>query len=143
MEDADFLAVMSPDLYCYLNRVKELYNAPYARANGIEIASLKNDEARLTMEIRPQDLNSFGFCHGGVTYGLTDHTFAFASNIREDAVGQNCNIVYHRPVKGGRLDSISRRISSTKTLSVFEVSVYCEGKHVSTAMCTAFKIKRD
>ncbi|MFA6680071.1 MAG: hotdog fold thioesterase, partial [Candidatus Methanomethylophilaceae archaeon] len=87
MEDADFLAVMSPDLYCYLNRVKELYNAPYARANGIEIVSLKNDEARLTMEIRPQDLNSFGFCHGGVTYGLTDHTFAFASNIREDAVG--------------------------------------------------------
>ncbi|MFA6710449.1 MAG: PaaI family thioesterase [Candidatus Methanomethylophilaceae archaeon] len=143
MEDADFLAVMSPDIRCYLDRVKELYNAPYARANGIEMVSLSGDEIRLAMEIKPGDINSIGFCHGGATYGLTDHTLAFASNLKEDAVGQNCNIIYHRPAKSGRLESVSKRISNTKSISVFEICVYCEGKHISTAICTTFKIKRD
>lgn len=143
MEDRDFLAKMSPDTFCYLDNVRDLYNAPYARANNIEIESITADEVRLSMVIEDKHMNGLGFCHGGASYGLTDHTFAFASNLRCCALGQCTNIIYHRSVKKGKLESVSKLINESKSISVYDIKVYCEGKLISTATCTAFKIRKE
>ena len=111
MEDKEILSRMTPGTQQYLDRIRELYSAPFARDLGVERESISEDEISLYLDIVPKHINSRGFVHGAVIYGLTDHTLAFAANMEEEAVGQNCNIIYHRPMTEGRLVSKSRLIN--------------------------------
>ena len=140
MDDADFLSVMSPDTHRYLDRIKDLYSAPFARELGVEIENISRDSVSLYLDIIPKHINSRGFVHGAVIYGLTDHTLAFHANMEEEAVGQNCNIIYHRPLKEGRLISKSRIINVSRSLKTYEINTYCNGKLISSSVCTAFRL---
>lgn len=139
MDDTEFLSLMDPEIRGSLEAVKGVYNANYTRANGIEIQHISRDEVKLRMPIRDDHLNGNNVAHGGAIYAIIDDTFAFACNLFEPAVGQNTVVSFHRPAVGGILESVSKRISDTRSLSVFEIKVYCSGKHIATAMCTAFK----
>ena len=140
MEDREFLARMSPDTHIYLDRIKDLYSAPFARELGLEIESISKEEVSLYVDIVPEHINSRGFVHGAVIYGLTDHTLAFHANMDEEAVGQNCNIIYHRPLREGRLVSKSRVINISRSLKTYEIDTYSNGKLVSSSVCTAFRL---
>ena len=140
MDDAYFLSKMSPDTHVYLDRIKDIYDAPFAKELGIEIVSISRDSVSLYLDVVPKHINSRGFVHGAVIYGLTDHTLAFAANMEEEAVGQNCNITYHRPLKEGRLISKSRIINISKSLKIYEINTYCNGKLISSSVCTAFRL---
>lgn len=140
MEDEEFLSVISPELHCYLDRIKDVYNAPFARDLGVQIKSITPDEVSLYLDIVPKHINSRGFVHGAVIYGLTDHTLAFSANMKQEAVGQSSNIVYHRPVTEGRLESVLKKVNESKTLIVYDIRVYSKGKLISSAICTAFKL---
>ena len=140
MEDSDFLSRMTPETHQYLDRIKDLYSAPFAREEGVEIESISEDEVSLYLDIVPKHINSRGFVHGAVIYALTDHTLAFAANMTEEAVGQNCNIIYHRPLKEGRLISKSKIINVSRTLKTYEINTYCNGKLISSSVCTAFRL---
>ncbi len=140
MEDREFLARMSPDTHMYLDRIKDLYSAPFARQLGLEIESISKEEVSLYVEIVPEHINSRGFVHGAVIYGLTDHTLAFHANMDEEAVGQNCNIIYHRPLQEGRLVSKSRVINISRSLKTYEIDTYSNGKLISSSVCTAFRL---
>lgn len=140
MDDADFLSKMTPETHDLVDRIKELYSAPFARELGVEIMSISKDEVSLYVDIAPKHINSRGFVHGAVIYGLTDHTLAFCANMEEEAVGQNCNIIYHRPLKEGRLISRSRIINISKSLKTYEIDTYCNGKLISSSVCTAFRL---
>jgi uncharacterized protein (TIGR00369 family) len=140
MEDREFLAKMSPDTHVHLDRIKDLYSAPFARDIGIEIENISKDEVSLYVDIVPKHINSRGFVHGAVIYGLTDHTLAFCANMEEEAVGQNCNIIYHRPLREGRLISRSRVINVSRSLKTYAIDTYCNGKLISSSVCTAFRL---
>ncbi len=140
MEDSEFLAKMSPGTHVHLDRIKDLYSAPFARDLGVEIESISEDGISLYVDIVPKHINSRGFVHGAVIYGLTDHTLAFCANMEEEAVGQNCNIIYHRPMTEGRLISKSRLINRSKSLKTYEINTYCNGKLISSSVCTAFRL---
>jgi uncharacterized protein (TIGR00369 family) len=140
MTDDDFLSVMDEDMHCRLDKAKEIYSAPYARNLGIEIQHISSDSVSLYLDIRPEHINSRGFVHGAVIYGLTDHTLAFASNLDKEAVGQSTDIIYHRPVRSGRIISMSKLINESKSLAVYDIRVYSEGKLISSSVCTAFKL---
>ncbi|MBO4552449.1 MAG: PaaI family thioesterase [Candidatus Methanomethylophilaceae archaeon] len=140
MNDEDFLSKMSPDTHQYLERIKDLYSAPFARELGVEVESISKDEVSLYLDIVPEHINSRGFVHGAVIYGLTDHTLAFMANMEEEAVGQNVNIIYHRPLKEGRLYSKGRVINISKSLKTYEINTYCNGKLISSSVCTAFRL---
>ena len=140
MEDADLLSKMSPDTHIYLDRIKDIYSAPFARELGIEVESISRDSVSLYIDIRPNHINSRGFVHGAVIYGLADHTLAFLANMDEEAVGQSVNIVYHRPLKEGRLVSRSRVINISKSLKTYEIDTYSNGKLISSSVCTAFRL---
>lgn len=141
MDDADFLSRMTPDTHQYLEKVKEIYSAPFARDLGIEILKISKDEISLCVDIVPKHINSRGFVHGAVIYGLTDHTLAFAANMDEEAVGQNSNITYHRPLTEGRLISRSRIINISRSLKIYEINTYCNDKLISSSVCTAFRLE--
>ena len=140
MEDREFLAKMSPDTHVNLDRIRDLYSAPFARDLGIEIENITKDEVSLYVDIVPKHINSRGFVHGAVIYGLTDHTLAFCANMEEEAVGQNCSIIYHRPLQEGRLISRSRVINVSRSLKTYAIDTYCNGKLISSSVCTAFRL---
>ena len=131
MEDKEILSRMTPGTQQYLDRIRELYSAPFARDLGVEIESISEDEISLYLDIVPEHINSRGFVHGAVIYGLTDHTLAFMANMEEEAVGQNVNIIYHRPLKEGRLYSKGGVINISKSLKTYEINTYCNGKLIS------------
>ena len=122
-------------------KVREIHNAPYARLNGIDIISIKQDEVCTKMSLEGK-INSIGFAHGAATFAIADHTFAFASNLwSERQTALSCNIVYHRPGIGKELTAVSSKISETRSVSVYSIAVHCDGKHIATATCIGFKIK--
>lgn len=142
MDDEYFLSRMDADIHGSLDAVKGVYEAPLTRANDIEIIHISKDEVRLSMKIREDHLNGNTVCHGAAIFTLIDDTFAFAGNLFEPSVAQNVAVSFHRPAISGTMESVSKKISDTRSLSVFEIMVYCEGKHIATAMCTGFKTSR-
>lgn len=137
-------ATIDPSLSPYMARIEEMYNAPFVRELGIELISMTGDKVRTRLDLRPELMNSHGIGHGGTVYTLADHTFAFASNIRQDATGQSANISYFRPAIGKYLEAESTLINESKSLITIKVDVYSDaGKLVASGMFTAFKIRRE
>ncbi|MDR3283450.1 MAG: PaaI family thioesterase [Candidatus Methanoplasma sp.] len=134
-------SVVSPDLHNYLNNILEMCNAPYATANGLELVSADISTVRMRMAVRPEHMNSNGVVHGAATYGLLDHTFAIACNITEPTVGMNCAIMYHRPCRGGVMESESQVINESKSVITVDVKVRSGGKLIASAQCIGFKMR--
>ena len=139
MEEAELRSVMSDDVCDLYETVKKFDTSPFAVANGIKITKVSKDEVKLSMEMLPGHYNTNGVAHGGAVFAIIDQVFAIASNLFEPAVGQNTFVTYHRPAVGKSLEAVSKNISDTRSLSVFEIKVYSAGKHIATGMCTAFK----
>ena len=47
---------------------------------GVRVADVRPGAVTVEMTVRPEMLNGFGVCHGGVTFSLADSALAFASN---------------------------------------------------------------
>ena len=131
--DPKFLSVVS----------EEVYNAPFIRELGIEIGKISQDEVELYLDIQPKHINSRGFVHGGVIYTLMDHSLAFASNLCGEAVGQSSNVIFHRPVKEGRLISKLSVVNRSKSLLIYDVKVFSKDKLIASSTMTAFRLSDD
>lgn len=138
-----FIDSVSEDCRQYLDKIQELYDAPFIRELGIEVGSVSSDEISLYLDIQPKHINSRGFVHGGVIYTLMDHSLAFASNLCGEAVGQSSNVIYHRPAKEGRLISKLTVINRSRTLLIYDVKVYCNDKLIASSTMTAFRLSDD
>lgn len=135
--------IVSPELHEYLPRVLDMCNAPYAVANGIELVSLTPECTKTKKVIRPEDMNSMGRVHGASLFGLIDHTFAIAANVKCDGTGQCCNIIYHRPCMDPEVTAEATLINESKSLVIFDVKLFSGGKLRVSATCTGFKFNKD
>lgn len=52
----------------------------FSRWLGVELVEVAARRSVLRMTVRPEMVNGFGVCHGGVTFSLADSALAFASN---------------------------------------------------------------
>jgi acyl-CoA thioesterase len=52
----------------------------FTRSLGMELLEVAPRRAVLRLTVRPDMVNGFGICHGGVTFSLADSALAFASN---------------------------------------------------------------
>jgi acyl-CoA thioesterase len=52
----------------------------FTRSLGMELLEVAPRRAVLRMSVRPDMVNGFGICHGGVTFSLADSALAFAAN---------------------------------------------------------------
>jgi acyl-CoA thioesterase len=77
---------------------------------GIEVVALAPGTCTVRMTVRPDMLNGFDVCHGGVTFSLADSAFAFASNThgRLSMSVENC-ISYLAPIAAGDVLMASAR----------------------------------
>ena len=73
-----------------------------ARMLGIELGEVAPGYARFSMLVRPDMVNGYGMCHGGMTFTLADIAFAYASNsYNKVAVASACEIVFTAPARAG------------------------------------------
>ncbi len=86
-------------------RTQEMWDEDTAsKAMGMELLEVGPGTAVMRMRVREDMVNGHGTLHGGMTFAFADSVFAFAANSYDyQAVGVQCDIVYHAP---GRLGDV-------------------------------------
>lgn len=92
---------------------------------GLEVTAVRPGAVTCRMRVRPDMLNGFGVCHGGVTFALADSALAFASNTGgRVTVSIENGITYPAPVRAGDLlEAAATEESSTGRLGFYRVVV--------------------
>jgi acyl-CoA thioesterase len=92
---------------------------------GMVIAAVGPGSATVTMTVRPDMLNGFDICHGGLIATLADTAFAFACNAYNEltvAAGFDVNIV--AAARGGdALTATAAEVSRTGRTGVYDITV--------------------
>jgi acyl-CoA thioesterase len=92
---------------------------------GMVIAAVGPGSATVTMTVRPDMLNGFDICHGGLIATLADTAFAFACNAYNEltvAAGFDVNIV--AAARGGdALTATATEVSRTGRTGVYDIAV--------------------
>lgn len=94
-------------------------------ALGINIVEVTPGHATASMEIRPDMVNGFDICHGGLIFTLADSTFALACNSHNMvAYAMGCHIEYLRPaLKGDHLTARATEMDRTRNTGSYVVTV--------------------
>lgn len=92
---------------------------------GMQIDSVDEGRATLSLTVQKHHCNGHGICHGGVTFMLADSAFAFACNSRnQSTVAQHNVISYLAPGKlGDQLTAQAQEISLTGRSGIYDVKV--------------------
>ena len=105
---------------------KEMFRHDSASAAlGIDIIEITPGHATASMEIRPDMVNGFDICHGGLIFTLADTTFALACNSHNMmAFAMGCHIEYLRPgLKGDQLTARATEMDRTRNTGSYVVAV--------------------
>lgn len=92
---------------------------------GLELLEVRPRYAAVRMKVRPDMLNGFGVCHGGVTFSLADSAFAFASNTHgRVTVSIDNTITYPAAVSTGDvLTAVASEESAASRIAFYAVRV--------------------
>jgi acyl-CoA thioesterase len=96
-----------------------------SRALGIEILEAGPGRVRIAMTVRPDMVNGFGMCHGGIVFAFADSAFAFACNSRGDpmvAAGASIEFLAPTPL-GARLTATATETSRNERHGIYDVSI--------------------
>jgi acyl-CoA thioesterase len=97
----------------------------FSRWLGLEVTSVAPDAATVRMTVRPEMLNGFGACHGGIAFSLADSALAFASNTHgRVTVSVENSIRYPAPIAPGDvLTATAVQETAGRRLAFFNVTV--------------------
>lgn len=92
---------------------------------GLELLDVRPRYAAVRMTVRPDMVNGFGVCHGGVTFGLADSAFAFAANTNgRVTVSIDNSITYPATVSAGDvLTAVATEESAANRIAFYSVRV--------------------
>jgi len=92
---------------------------------GLEVLALAPGSCTVRMPVRPEMLNGFDVCHGGVTFSLADSAFAFASNTHgRVSMSIENSISYLAPVAAGDvLTAFAKEEDAGARLARYHVTV--------------------
>lgn len=113
---------------------------------GLEIVAVAPDTATVRMTVRPEMVNGFGVCHGGVTFSLADSALAFACNTHgKITVSIENGIRYPASVAPGDvLTATAVQESASRRLAYFDVTVRnAHGEPVGLFRGTVYRTQRD
>lgn len=107
-----------------------------AQALGMEVESIGAGRARVAMTVRPDMLNGFGICHGGLITTLADTAFAYACNsYNEMTVAAGIVMDLLAPVREGeRLTADAREVYLRGRNGVYDVEVTNQDRKVVAVM---------
>ncbi|MGE0435225.1 MAG: hotdog fold thioesterase [Planctomycetota bacterium] len=97
----------------------------FSRWLGLTVSDLRPGHCLAQMTIRPDMVNGFGVCHGGVPYSLADSALAFASNSHGRlSLLIESNMSYPEKVQvGDVLTATADEVSCTNRLGTYNVAV--------------------
>lgn len=92
---------------------------------GMEILKMAPGYALIQMKVRPEMLNGFAICHGGLITTLADTAFAYSCNsYNEQTVASGLSMDFVAP---GRLDDVlvaeAKEVSQAGRTGVYDVTV--------------------
>jgi acyl-CoA thioesterase len=92
---------------------------------GIQVKEMRPGYARLGLFVRPEMLNGYAICHGGIVFTLADSAFAFACNSRnQKTVASGCSIDFLAPAQAGdelNAEAVERALLGR--MGVYDVAV--------------------
>jgi len=106
--------------------VHSLYLADLASQSlGIEIIEVGRGRVQIAMTVRPDMVNGFGMCHGGIVFAFADSAFAFACNSHGDPmVAAGASIEFLAPTPSGeRLTATAAEVSRSARHGIYDVAV--------------------
>jgi acyl-CoA thioesterase len=118
----------------------------FSRWLGLEVTHVAPDAATVRMTVRPEMVNGFGVCHGGIAFSLADSALAFASNTHgRVTVSIENSIRYPAPIAPGDvLTATAVQESATRRLAFFNVNVTKQdGGVVGLFRGTVYRTSRD
>ena len=95
---------------------------------GIELLSLADGHATITMRLRDEMLNGFGIAHGGMIFSLADTAFALACNPVSDtetitvASGVDINFL-SSALPGELLTAVANKSASAGRSGIYDITV--------------------
>ena len=97
----------------------------FSRWLGLEVTHVAPNAATVRMTVRPEMVNGFGVCHGGIAFSLADSALAFASNTHGRlTVSIENSIRYPAPIMPGDvLTATAVELSASHRLAYFDVTV--------------------
>ena len=118
----------------------------FSRWLGIEVTHVAPDAATVRMTVRPEMVNGFGVCHGGIAFSLADSALAFASNTHGHVtVSIENGIRYPAPIAPGDvLTATAVEQSASRRLAYFDVTVRNQnGDAVALFRGTVYRTSRE
>ena len=96
-----------------------------SKAMGMQIVSVREGSAVLSMTVKENMVNGPGMCHGGMIFSLADSAFAFACNSQNfAAVAAGASIDFLAPASAGDVLTASASIvSQGKKTGLYDVAV--------------------
>lgn len=104
--------------------IAQMLENPFMQYNHIEIDSVELDKASMTLDIRRDTTNIYGFVHGGAFFTMADCCAGLTA--RSDGrqyVTQNASVNFIHNVKAGRLTARGRTISRGRRVCVVAVDI--------------------
>jgi acyl-CoA thioesterase len=106
--------------------VHSLYLADLASQSlGIEIIDVAPGRVQIAMTVRPDMVNGYGMCHGGIVFAFADSAFAFACNSHGDPmVAAGASIEFLAPTPSGeRLTATATEVACSARHGIYDVAV--------------------
>lgn len=106
--------------------VQALYLADLASQSlGIDILDVAPGRVRIAMTVRPDMVNGYGICHGGIVFAFADSAFAFACNSYGDPmVAAGAGIDFLAPTPSGeRVTATATEVSRSARHGIYDVAV--------------------
>jgi acyl-CoA thioesterase len=96
-----------------------------SQAMGMQIVSVREGSAVISMKVRETMVNGHGMCHGGMIFSLADSAFAFACNSQNFvAVSSGACIDYLQPASTGDvLTASASMVNQGEKTGLYDVAV--------------------
>jgi acyl-CoA thioesterase len=113
--------------------VRSLFLADLASQSlGIEIIDVAPGRVQIAMTVRPDMVNGYGMCHGGIVFAFADSAFAFACNSHGDpmvAAGASIDFLAPTP-RGERVTATATEVSRSARHGIYDVAVTDSNRQV-------------
>jgi acyl-CoA thioesterase len=116
----------------------------FSQMMGMEVVEIRPRASVVRLTVRPDMVNGFGVCHGGVAFSLADSAFAFACNTHgKITVSIENTITYPKKVLAGDvLVATAHEESASSRLSFYHIEVRRGDELVNVFRGTAYRTEK-